>query len=246
MSLRVGTSGWAYKEWRPEFYPPDLAQSRFLEHYGRVLSACEINATFYRLHKDSTLVRWAEATPPTFRFALKAHRRLTHSRSMALDSESRSFLDTFLKSALTLGERLGAVLFQFPPHRRRDDAALKSLLEALPPGTPYAFEFRHESWIDPAVADSLAGAGATVCVSDTDGNVPDALPPGPIGYVRLRVERYDEESRAKWFRLLRAEAASRHVYAFAKHEGIPAHDSFGGIGLAAWMVREHATGGGAS
>jgi uncharacterized protein YecE (DUF72 family) len=242
MSLHVGTSGWAYREWRGGFYPPDLAQSRFLEHYGRTLDACEINATFYRLQKDSTFVRWAEATPPTFRFALKAHRRLTHRRTIALDSDGKSFLDTFLKSASTLGPRLGAVLFQFPPYRHRDDAAFDSLLDALPRTTPYAFEFRHESWTDPEVGARVAAVGGTLCISDTEGVVPASLPPGPIGYVRLRTERYDDDTREQWWRLLCAEALERHVYAFAKHEGIPAGDPYGGVGLAAWMVQQKRTG----
>jgi uncharacterized protein YecE (DUF72 family) len=241
MNLYVGTSGWAYREWRGDFYPPDLAQSRFLEHYGRTLSACEINATFYRLQKDSTCARWAEATPPDFRFAIKAHRRLTHGRTIALDSQGRSFLDTFLKSVSALGDRLGAVLFQLPPYRRRDDEALHSLLEALPSGMPYAFEFRDESWSDEAVGAALVAAGATICISDTQGIVPDSLPPGPIGYVRLRTERYDDDTRARWLNLLRKESAHRHVYAFAKHEGIPARDPYGGVGLAAWMVEQQRT-----
>jgi uncharacterized protein YecE (DUF72 family) len=236
MSLHVGTSGWAYKEWRPEFYPADLAQTRFLEHYGRRLSACEINATFYRLQKDATCVRWAEATPHAFRFSIKAHRRLTHRRTLAPDSETRSYLDTFLKSVAILGERLGTVLFQFPPYRHRDDDALDAFLEALPAEIPYAFEFRHESWVSPDIERRISAAGATVCVSDKTGVVPNALPPGPIGYVRLRAERYDIDSRARWLTLLNEEARNRHVYAFAKHEGIPASDRFGGVGLASWLV----------
>lgn len=236
MSLHVGTSGWAYREWRPEFYPADLAQTRFLEHYGRKLSACEINATFYRLHNEPTFVRWGEATPHAFRFSIKAHRRLTHRRHMAPDSETRSFLDTFLKSASTLGERLGTVLFQFPPYRHRDDDALEAFLDALPAEIPYAFEFRHESWVSEEVEKGISAVGGTVCVSDKTGDVPSSLPPGPIAYVRLRAERYDDETRARWLSLLNEEAKNRHVYAFAKHEGIPASDQYGGVGLATWLV----------
>ncbi|CAN0490284.1 unnamed protein product, partial [Phaeothamnion confervicola] len=81
-SLHVGTSGWAYREWKPAFYPEGLAQDRFLGHYGSVLSACEINATFYRLQSESSVERWAGAVPPDFRFAVKAHRRLTHTASL--------------------------------------------------------------------------------------------------------------------------------------------------------------------
>jgi uncharacterized protein YecE (DUF72 family) len=241
MALYIGTSGWGYREWKPAFYPRGLPQARFLEHYGRSLNACEINATFYRMQSDATMLRWSSATPESFRFATKAHRRITHGRSMAPDSEGRSFLDTFLKSVSILGPRLGVVLFQFPPNRSRDDAALTALLEALPPGTSNAFEFRHESWNDPEVEELIAAAGGTVCISDTAGAVPTVLPAGPLGYVRLRTERYTDETRAAWWDLLEREASRRNVFAFAKHEGIPAEDPYGGMGLAQWLLEQHRT-----
>jgi uncharacterized protein YecE (DUF72 family) len=239
MTLYVGTSGWAYKEWKPDFYPQDLPQARFLEHYGSVLRACEINATFYRLQEPGTFARWAAQTPESFRFATKAHRRLTHGKSIAPDSEGRSFLQTFLQSVGTLGPRLGVVLFQFPPFRARDDDALEGLLKSLPAGTSYAFEFRHESWSAPEIAAHIAAAGGTVCLSETTGAAPETLPDGPIAYVRLRAERYSPEARAAWLELLEHEAEERNVFAFTKHEGIPAGDPFGGVGLAEWLVEQH-------
>lgn len=243
MGLHVGTSGWAYKEWKPAFYPADLAQGRFLEYYGSVLTACEINATFYRLQSESVVARWAAATPSAFRFAVKAHRRLTHTRAMAWDGEERAFLGRFLDSVTPLGERLGALLLQYPPTRTRDDAGLASVLDALPADLPFAVEFRHESWGDPRVFDRIAERGGTVCISETAGALLDRLPPGPFAYVRLRSDRYSADARDGWLDLLRREAADRPVFAFAKHEGIPAGDPYGGIGLAEWLVRE---GGGAA
>jgi uncharacterized protein YecE (DUF72 family) len=242
MSLFVGTSGWAYKEWKPDFYPQDVPQSKFLEFYGQSLGACEINATFYRLQSDETFNRWLSFTPEQFRFSTKAHRRLTHSRNMAPDPEGRGFLDLFLRSVGTLGPRLGAILFQFPPRRERDDDQLAGLLEALPAGTPYAFEFRHDSWDTSEVRERIAGVNATVCLSNTDGTVPEALPPGPIAYVRLRTDRYSDQAREGWRQLLQREAKDRPVFAFTKHEGIPAGDPYGGIGLAKWLVEEVANG----
>ena len=238
MTLFVGTSGWAYKEWKPDFYPSDLPQTRFLEHYGRTLHACEINATFYRLQNETTFARWISSTPESFRFAAKAHRRLTHSRTMAPGAEERGFLDTFLRSLSTLGPRLGAILFQYPPRRARDDEQLSRLLEALPAGTPYAFEFRHESWDRPEIRERIARSGATVCISDSTGTVPETLPDGPIAYVRLRAERYTDETREGWARLLQREAKERNVFAFAKHEAAPSDDPYAGVGLAQWLVRE--------
>lgn len=242
MSLFVGTSGWAYREWKPEFYPQDLPQARFLEHYSHSLTACEVNATFYRLQSEDTFAKWSALTPESFRFTTKAHRRLTHGKTIApTDDDQRSFLEAYLRSVSKLGDRLGVVLFQLPPYRRRDDDALDALLAALsssPVRPAWAFEFRHESWATPDIEAKLAAVGATVCISNTDGTTPASLPGGPIAYARLRTERYTEEQRSAWAELLRREAKERPVYAFAKHEGIPAGDRYGGIGLAEWLVRE--------
>jgi uncharacterized protein YecE (DUF72 family) len=236
MTLHVGTSGWAYREWKPGFYPHDVTRSRFLDHYCKTLSACEINATFYRLQSDATLARWIAAAPESFRFAVKAHRRITHSKNLAPDSEARSFIDLFLRSVWTLGPRLGAVLFQFPRYRQRDDVALGRFLEALPAGAPFALEFRHATWDDDDIAKQIAVRGGTVCVSDTSGDPPDALPPGPIAYVRLRHDRYSPDQRAGWQEVLTREAKTRHVFAFAKHAGISPVNPYGGVGLACWLM----------
>ena len=234
MSLFVGTSGWAYKEWKPDFYPADLKQAAFLDHYGAQLSACEINATFYRLQKHETFERWRSAVPEQFRFAIKAHRRLTHSKTIAPDAEQKEFLTAFLRSLTPLEDRLGALLFQFPPYRKRDDEALTALMDELPVER-CAFEFRDPSWDVTEVVTLITDRGGTVCVADTKGDPPSVLPGGNLAYVRLRHDEYSGEQRDAWSRLLRTEAAARPVYAFTKHEGVPAGDPFAGIGLAVWL-----------
>jgi uncharacterized protein YecE (DUF72 family) len=234
--LLVGTSGWAYKEWKGAFYPADLPQMRFLEHYGRTLTACEVNATFYRLLSHSTFANWVAAVPESFRFAVKAHRRITHRKRIAPDDATRAFLDQFLASLAPLRPRLACVLLQFPPFVERDDKQLESLLAALPANLGFACEFRHPSWHLDEVRETIASAGGTVCLSETEGSVPDRLPPGPIAYVRLKASRYAERARDNWLALLRDEGRRRDVYAFAKHEGVPAGDPCTGVGLAQWLV----------
>ena len=238
MSLHVGTSGWSYPEWKPDFYPESLPQSRFLAHYASVLTACEINATHYRLQSQDAVARWAAQTPEGFRFAAKAHRRLTHMRVLPPAGGGDEFLARFLESLQPLGGRLGAVLLQFPPTRVRDDGVLAELLACRPPGLATALEFRHESWLVPEVEERIAAAGGTVCVSETTGAVLPRLPEGPLAYVRLRADRYSAEARDGWRDLLEREAAGRPVYAFAKHEGLEAGDPFGGVGLAEWLVSQ--------
>jgi uncharacterized protein YecE (DUF72 family) len=232
MGLHVGTSGWAYKEWKPAFYPEKLPAAKFLEHYARELTACEINATFYRMQSAASFARWAASVPEGFRFAVKAHRSITHGKELAPDP---GFVEAFLGALAPLGPKLGAVLFQLPPYRKRDDDALGRLLGAIPASRPFAVEFRNASWDDAAVTARIASAGGTVCFADTDGAPPAALPPGAIGYVRLRAEKYTSEQRDRWRALLEREGRAREVLAFAKHEGVPAGDPFAGVGFAQWL-----------
>ena len=238
MSLHIGTSGWAYKEWKPAFYPADVPQDRFLAYYGSVLTACEINATHYRVQPESVVVNWAAAVPESFPFSVKIHKRLTDVGAMAWDATARAFLDRFVESVRPLGPRLGCMLLQYEADRERDDAALDAVLAALPGDVPVAFEFKHVSWFDAAILDRVAEHGATVCASETAGDVLERLPPGPFAYVRLRGEHYSAQARGAWLDLLRREAADRPVMAFTRHEGIPAGDPFAGVGLAEWMVEQ--------
>lgn len=236
MTLYVGTSGWAYREWKPEFYPADVPQKEWLRFYSSTLGACEINATFYRLQSIETMERWRDETSDGFLFSLKMHRRITHSRSIAPDEGRADLLKAFFDHGSRLGPKLGVVLLQFPPHRVRDDAALDALIGALPKDRRYAFEFRNDTWDHDAVRERIAEANGTVCLSNTDGLAPQSLPPGPLAYVRLRTDEYADAERRKWTELLLSQGAERDVFAFAKHEGIPAGNPFGGVGLAKWLA----------
>jgi uncharacterized protein YecE (DUF72 family) len=237
MTLYVGTSGWAYKEWKPDFYPEGLPQTKWLEHYTRSLSSCEINATFYRMPTEPAVKKWAATAPEGFLFTAKAYRGLTYVKSIAPDDYRRSLLRDYVAALEPMAARLGAVLLQFPAFRQRDDDGLARLLEALPLAVPFALEFRHDSWDHDEVRTRVAAAGATTCISETKGETPADLPPGPIAYVRLRAAEYSEEARAAWAELLTREAAARPVFTFAKHKtGLPASSPYGGIGLARWLA----------
>lgn len=238
MALFVGTSGWDYREWKGGFYPPSLPQARFLEHYGRTLTACEVNATFHRLHSREAVARWAAAVPKQFRFAVKAHRRLTHRKAIGADDSA--FMREFFSSLEPLGDFLACLLLQFPPYVERDDDGLARLLRALPAGMRFACEFRHESWAASDVETALTQAGGTVCLSETEGLVPESLASGSLAYVRLRGDHYTDEARSGWLELLERESRKRDVYAFGKHKDVPAGDPHAGVGLAQWLV-EHSS-----
>jgi uncharacterized protein YecE (DUF72 family) len=157
--IRIGCSGWNYRDWRGAFYPQGLQPRDWLEHYARAFDTVEVNATFYRLAKVEAVARWVQQTPPEFCFTVKASRYLTHIRRLRDPAES---IERFYAplAPLQAAGRLGPVLWQLPPDFRRDDERLEGLLALLPPGR-HAVEFRHESWFRPDVyarlrADNIA------------------------------------------------------------------------------------------
>jgi len=238
MSLFVGTSGWAYPRWKPGFYPEGLPQKRFLEHYSTRLSACEINATFYRIQSDTTVMNWHDATPEDFRFAVKAHRMISNVRDLTPSPERRDILGEFITSLAGLGDKVGAVMLQFSARKPEDSRGFEALLNALPKHLPFAVDLKHESWQVPEIDEVVFATGGTRCLSHYEGSLPDRLPPGHVAYIRLRQESYDDAQRDAWAALLQAEAKERDVYAFVKHEEGPPNDPHTGVGFAQWLVNE--------
>jgi len=238
VSLYVGTSGWAYPKWKPGFYPEGLPQKRFLEHYSTRLSACEINATFYRIQSPETMQNWRAATPDGFRFAVKAHRMISNVRDLSPSTERRDILGEFVASLADLRDKLGALMLQFSARVPEERSDFAGLLDALPAEIPFAVDLKHESWRVPEIEEIVFAKEGTLCVSDYEGVAPDALPAGRVGYVRLRAEGYDDRQRDAWATLLQKEAKERDVYAFVKHEEGPPDDPHTGVGLAQWLVNE--------
>ena len=161
MDLRIGTSGYSYKEWQGDFYPEKIASGDMLAFYGERLSSVEINNTFYRLPRASVLETWAEAVPDDFRFVIKSSRRITHMKRLKDAGDETGYL---METLGALGPKLGAVLFQLPPNMKKDVDRLATFLDLIP-GVPAAFEFRHETWIDDEVHTLLGERGCTLCLS---------------------------------------------------------------------------------
>src|SRR5713101_7859323 len=122
--IYAGTSGWAYGSWKPDFYPAKLASAKFLNHYASRLNTVEVNYTFRRFPTEKLLRGWIAATPVNFKFAIKAHQKITH---MARLRDVADFTSDFLRSLQPLDQekKLGAVLFQLPPFLKCDVALLK-------------------------------------------------------------------------------------------------------------------------
>jgi len=162
--VRIGCSGWQYKDWRERFYPKGCAQRNWLEYYSRHFDTVEVNSTFYRLAKPDAVARWVEETPADFEFALKASRYLTHIKRLTdLDQGVQRYYERI--QPLIDAKKLGPVLWQLPGNFQRDDERLGNALNALPKGR-HCFEFRHPSWFCDEVYELLRWHEVALAVGD--------------------------------------------------------------------------------
>lgn len=216
----VGTSGFSYPEWRGSFYPADLPAGRMLGHYSRIFTSVELNNTFYRFPSAAQVAQWRDATPAHFRFAVKAHRLITHIKRLR---DAADAVRTQLERIAELQERRGPLLFQLPPSLRCDLELLADFLYGLPP-MPMAFEFRHASWHQDRVYSTLAEGGASLAVMESDEDEPVLEFVGPLVYLRLHRSAYPARALRAWARRIRAQLeAGKAVHAYFTHEdGAPA------------------------
>ncbi len=219
--LFTGTSGWAYKTWKPDFYPAKLAQKKFLPHYATQLNTVEVNFTFRQLVKETTIQNWLQDTPAHFRFGIKAHQVITHIKRL---KATEDFVPRFLATIepLAAAGKLGPVLFQLPPNLKFDATLLKEFLAILPRSLPASFEFRNASWFSDTTWDLLKSNNAALCIAETETLTTPEIVTAPFVYYRFRKPSYTGEERLSMVaRIQQHLAAARDVYAYFKHEETP-------------------------
>jgi uncharacterized protein YecE (DUF72 family) len=247
--LLVGTSGFSYPDWTPRFYPAGTRPADRLAFYATRLPALELNATFRRRPTASAIAGWLRATPPDFRFAVKAQRGSAVRALWGAPEESVAWLTEPLGA---FGERLGTVLFRVPAEVRRDgpwvegdaalaDARLAALLAAWPRALPLVVELQHPSWHVDETFASMRAAGAVLCTTDLppegdegaagpDSSIvagaADPEPPfirrtGPFLYLRLRRHDYDAAALDAWaMRIEPFLGAGDDVFVFFRHDPV--------------------------
>jgi len=217
--VRIGTSGFSYKEWKGLFYPADLPEREMLRYYASRFRTVEIDSTFYRMPSQKTLDSWRAVVPEEFLFSVKANQQITHRQRLKVPSDALSYWTTAVPS---LGTNLGVVLYQLPPFFKCDLPKLQAFLEVLTGDAQSGFEFRHASWFIPEVYSLLERHSVVLCIHDTDdGCSPMQLTAGTT-YVRLRRSGYTAEQREEWKKRWRGWAeAGIEVFAYIKHKDNP-------------------------
>ena len=194
--IRVGISGWTYPPWRGSFFPPGLPHNKELEFASKQFATIEINGTFYGLQRPSSYQRWYEAPPGNFRFSVKASRYITHI--LRLREIEIPLANFFASGPLCLREKLGPVLWQFPPSLKFDPERFEKFLRLLPKDfneardlawnhdprlnqlsgdefdgpIRHAIEIRNPSFCTPDFTSLLRKHNAALVVSDSGGKWP--------------------------------------------------------------------------
>lgn len=215
--LFVGTSGFAFKEWKGSFYPADLKDAKMLDYYGGHFRSVEINNTFYRMPRESVLRDWASRVPDDFRFVLKASRQITHFTRL----REQQPIEYLVAKSAALEAKRGPIFLQLPPNMKKDVERLKTFLSWIPDGVRAAFEFRHESWHDDGVFAALRERNTALCISHADDESGALETPfvatADWAYLRLRKATYDPGELEEWAGRIAAPDWG-DVFAFFKHE----------------------------
>lgn len=217
----IGSSGWVYATWKPDFYPKEIPAKKFLDYYATRLNAVEVNYTFRQFPSEKTLNAWVAAVPAGFRFAIKANQRITHFQGLRNTSE---LVVAFLRALQPLYEagRLGPILFQLPPNFKLDEPLLRDFLSSLPRAYAYAFEFRDSGWFSEGVFAALREFQAALCIADSEAlAVPDVETAQFCYYRFRRSDGYSSEQLAQIIETLKSRMERQQVFAFFKHEELP-------------------------
>jgi uncharacterized protein YecE (DUF72 family) len=214
----IGTSGYNYPEWKGSFYPADLPTAKMLPYYADRFATVEINYTFYRMPTPRLVAGWCAQVPETFRFTLKAPRRITHDKRLR-PADVADALGAFITAAAELGPRIGALLFQLPPNFKKDIGVLSEFLALLPPRSNAAFEFRNDSWLSEDVYECLRSRGIALCVADSETRETPVITTADYAYLRLRDEGYGPADIDRWADIAQGlSTRCTDVFVYFKHE----------------------------
>jgi uncharacterized protein YecE (DUF72 family) len=215
--IHIGTAGYSHPDWLGNFYPQFCPQADFLRYYASQFDTVELDVTFYRIPLDTTVHKWVDCTPSGFRFAAKFPRTVTHEGEVKdrLEQAAR-----FVAAARLFGDKLGAILMQFPYAFKPDSGdTFKQLVEVVPKGMPLAVEFRHRGWLTEEWFDWLRARNIALCQVDHAWMPRLSVRTADFRYIRLLGDqkdlpddftsvRLDREGDLLWWRDLMLDSAA--------------------------------------
>jgi len=232
--IRAGIGGWQFAPWRGVFYPKGLAQARELAHASRQVTSIEINGTFYGAQKPTSFQKWYAETPEDFVFSVKGPRYATHRRALG---EAGGSIERFFGSGVfELREKLGPILWQFPPTTQFDTANFAAFLDLLPReregrAIRHVLEVRHPSFAAPGFIELLRGRGVALAVVDDKDRPAIQDVTADFVYARLRRSSEDEPTGYPrpaldaWVKRARAWSDGGEPADAARHHPTPAGKS---------------------
>ncbi len=213
IEVKLGTSGYSYEDWRNHFYPVHLAKNNFLEFYAQFFNAVEINSTYYAIPNPFTIKRMVEKTPKNFCFVVKTNQETTHRRQ-----ENEKVIKQLVESLKPMIEsgKFHGFLAQFPYSFKNNEANRKYLLQTreLLKDFPLFVEFRHISWVKPAVYQFLEANNISY-VNVDEPQLPGLLPPQAVTTTELGYVRFHGRNAKDWWD---GEGAARYDYLYTQKE----------------------------
>ena len=163
----IGTMGFSYREWAGSFYPKGLPARDYLQYYGRIFNAVEIDSTFYGTPRREAVIRWRDTTPDEFKICVKVPRVITHDSGLV---DCHGEMSEFIDSIRQLGDKLGVIVFQFPPSFDNTNfMTVDEFMDRLPVDFNYAVEFRHRSWYQEQTSKMLKGHNICWVATEFEG-----------------------------------------------------------------------------
>ncbi len=222
MHYYIGTSGWHYEHWKTRFYPDGLPKIEWLRFYASRFATVEINNSFYRLPSEAAFANWHKNSPANFVFAVKMSRYVTHIKRL---KDTEEAIERFIGRAEGLKDKLGPILYQLPPNMHRNDELLDHFLSTLPQGFKHVFEFRHQSWFEDRVLETLHKYNVGFCVFDMPYLDCPLVATADFAYVRfhggteLYSSCYSDEELAHWAKKLKDLATNlKEVYIYFNND----------------------------
>lgn len=205
-SIRLGCSGWDYRDWADVFYI-NTDESK-LRAYSRIFNTAEINSTFYSYPAPGIVFGWAKHTPQDFKFAVKLNRLIIHEKvldlSKGVDEDIQRFCE--LLKPLQETEKLACILIQLPPGMKFKKDRIEAFLKILPPDMRFALEYRNETWLTNEAHDLLSQYNVAAVIVDEPLLPPDIRLTSDIAYIRWHGQgknmwynyRYSKDELAAW------------------------------------------------